>query len=73
MLSNKIVDIVATVFLFLGFLLALSPHATHIPADHSVYHSHAKEITVGLIIGISSLLVLVYHNKALKTRIFNKH
>ena len=71
MISKKIIDIVAIVFMFLGFLLALSPHATHISADHSVYHSHAKEITIGLIVGISSLLVLIYINKALKAKIFN--
>ena len=72
MISKKAVDIVATVFLFLGFFLALSPHATHIAADHSQYHSHAKEITIGLIVGISSLLVLIYNNNALKAKIFNR-
>lgn len=58
--------IILTILMFIGFFIALSPHATHIAADHSVYHSHAKEIAIGLAIGTSSLAVLIHNNRALK-------
>ena len=69
-MNKKYIDVITTVLMFIGFFIALLPHATHISAEHSAEHSHAKEITIGLIIGISSLIVLIYNNKALK--IWNK-
>ena len=59
-------NIIFTILMFIGFFIALLPHATHIAAEHSVEHSHAKEITMGLIMGITSLIALIYNNKALK-------
>ena len=65
-MNKNNVNSISTILMLIGFFIALSPHATHMAADHSSYHSHAKEIIVGLIIGISSLMVLIYNNKALK-------
>ena len=65
-MKKEYINIIFTILMFIGFFIALLPHATHIAAEHSGEHSHAKEITIGLIIGISSLIVLIYNNNALK-------
>lgn len=64
---NQTIDLLAIVFLFIGLFVALSPHATHMVANHPATHTHEKEITSGLILFIIGIVALIWNNKALKS------
>lgn len=61
--KKKLIDAISIIFMFLGFFLAYSPHLTHISAGHTADHTHVREIAIGLVVGIASLMVLVYNNR----------
>lgn len=63
---KKIVDIIATSMLAVGFGLAFLPHAFHakIGLDEGV--SHTKHAITGIFIVVIALLILIYNNKAFK-------
>ena len=65
-MKNRIVNVLGTMLLFIGFVLAFLPHALHtrIGLDDSV--SHTKHVITGIILVVLALAVLVYNNKALK-------
>ena len=66
MKQHKIIDIIGTILLLIGFILAFLPHAFHasIGLDDSV--SHTRHVITGIALVILALAVLIYNNKALK-------
>ena len=68
MRHNKIIDVLGTVLLVIGFFLAFLPHAVHIAVSLDDETSHVKHVVKGMILVITALAVLVYNNKAFKFR-----
>lgn len=66
MKQHKIIDIIGTILLFIGFILAFLPHAFHsrIGLDDSV--AHIKHVITGIILVVLALAILVYNNRALR-------
>ena len=66
MKRHKIIDVIGTIFLFIGFILAFLPHAFHasIGLDGSV--SHAKHVITGMALVILALAALIYNSRALR-------
>lgn len=66
MKHHKSIDIIGTILLFIGFILAFLPHAFHsrIGLDDSV--SHTKHVITGIVLVVLALAVLVYNNNALR-------
>ena len=66
MKQHKIIDIIGTILLLIGFILAFLPHAFHasIGLDDSV--SHTRHVITGIALVILALAVLIFNNKALK-------
>jgi len=63
-LNKKAIDIIGTLLLFLGLLLAFLPHAAHVSAG--LKEDHLQHIITGFALVIISLAVLIHNNKALK-------
>ena len=68
MRHSKIIDVLGTVLLVIGFILAFLPHAVHISIGLDEKAPHVKHVIVGMIIVIIALAILVYNNKAFKLR-----
>ena len=62
----KSLDILGTILLLTGFLLAFLPHAAHISIGLSDESSHASHIISGIALVIAGLAILAYNNDALK-------
>ena len=65
MKHSKLIDVMGTILLFIGFFLAFLPHAFHQKAGFNE-SSHLKHVVYGMITVVISLGILVYNNKALK-------
>lgn len=65
MKRKKILDVIGTILLFIGFLLAFLPHAFHSRIGLSE-QTHLKHVTTGIILVLTALGILIYNNKALK-------
>lgn len=63
---KKIVDVIGTFFLFVGFVLAFLPHALHARIGLSDSTSHLKHVVTGIFIVVIALLILIYNNRAFK-------
>ena len=66
MQHSKIVDIIGTILLVIGFFLAFLPHAVHIAVGLNDETSHVKHVVTGMILVVVALAILIYNNKALK-------
>lgn len=69
MKRKKILDVIGTILLFTGFLLAFLPHAFHSRIGLSE-QTHLKHVITGIVLVLIALGILVYNNNAL--RISNK-
>ena len=65
-MANKLIDIIGTVLLFIGMLIAFSSHAFHAKLGLGEETSHVKHIVSGIVLVVIGLGILVYNNKALK-------
>ena len=66
MRHSKIVDVIATIILGVGMLIAFSSHAFHARIGLGEETSHLKHVIYGMIIAVIGLGILIYNNKALK-------
>ena len=66
---NKLLDILGTLLLILGFSLAFLPHAAHISLGLKDLASHTKYVVYGILLVIIALGILIYNNNALKNPI----
>ena len=65
---NKIVDVIGTIVLVIGFFFAFLPHAVHTAVGLRSETSHLKHLVYGIILVICALGILIYNNKALKIK-----
>ena len=63
---KKLADVLATMLLFIGFVLAFLPHAAHTAIGLDDQTSHIKHVIYGILMVITGLAILIYNNKALK-------
>ena len=66
MKHNKFVDVVGTIILAAGMLIALSSHAFHARIGLSEETSHVKHVIYGMVAAVIGLGILIYNNNALK-------
>jgi len=66
MKHKKILDVIGTISLAIGFGLAFLPHAIHAGLGLDSDTSHVKHVISGIAVIVIALLVLGYNNKALK-------
>ena len=66
MKQHKIIDLIGTILLFIGFLLAFLPHAFHASIGLNDSVSHAKHVITGIALVVLALAILVYNNNALR-------
>ena len=66
MKHHKIIDLIGTIFLLIGFILAFLPHAFHGKIGLNDSISHIKHVVTGIIMVVLALAILVYNNKALR-------
>ena len=59
-------DIIGTILLLTGMLIAFSSHAFHARIGLSGETSHVKHVIYGMITAVIGLGILIYNNKALK-------
>ena len=71
-MKSKILDIVGTILLVIGFFFAFLPHATHIAAGLDNEASHTEHIATGITLIVIALIILVYNNDALNKEFFKK-
>ena len=64
---NKLFDVIGTILLFIGMLLAFLPHALHVKAGLND-QTHLKHVVTGIILVVVALGILIYNNKALKNK-----
>ena len=64
-MKQKLFDVIGTILLFIGFFLALLPHAFHAKIG-LVQESHTNHIIQGIILIVIALIILIWSNKALK-------
>ncbi len=62
---NKLIDIVGTILLLMGFFFAFLPHAFHSKAGFSE-SSHLMHAVYGMILVVIALGILIWNNKVLK-------
>ena len=62
---KNLVDVIGTILLVVGFLLAFLPHATHVAVGLEET-SHLQHVIFGIALVVVGLGILVYNNKALK-------
>ena len=67
MKHNKLIDVIATIILGIGMLIAFSSHAFHAKIGLSEETSHVKHVIYGMVTAVIGLGILVYNNNALKT------
>ncbi|MBI2541652.1 hypothetical protein HYV80_03010 [Candidatus Woesearchaeota archaeon] len=65
MKQNKFIDIIGTLILFAGAVMAFLPHAFHSSIGLED-DSHIKHVITGFILILLGLGILVYNNDALK-------
>ena len=65
-MPNKIIDIVGTILLLIGFFFTFLPHAFHTKLGLSEQTSHVKHVVYGMTLVIVALAILIYNNKALR-------
>jgi len=68
MKHNKIIDVVATIVLAVGFFLAFLPHAFHTAIGLSEKTAHIKHVITGMSLVVIALAALIYNNNALKIK-----
>ena len=66
MKKSKLLDIIGTLSLFIGFILAFLPHAFHASVGLNDSVSHTKHVVAGIALVLAALVVLVYNNGALR-------
>ena len=67
-MANKLIDIITTMLLFIGMLIAFSSHAFHARIGLGEETSHVKHVIYGMAVAVTGLSILIYNNKALKFR-----
>ena len=72
MQKKKILDILGTIILFIGFSLAFLPHALHSRVALVANESHTEHVIQGIVLIIVGLGILIYNNDALKWNPFRK-
>ena len=65
-MTNKIIDVIGTIILAAGMLIAFSSHAFHARIGLNEETSHLKHVIYGIITAIIGLSILIWNNKALK-------
>ena len=65
-MKYKILDVVGTVLLAVGFFFTFIPHAIHVAVGLDAGTSHLKHMIFGMITVVIGLGILVYNNNALK-------
>ena len=65
-MNKKIIDVIGTILLFIGMLIAFSSHAFHTRIGLSEETSHVKHVIYGMITAVIGLGILIYNNKALR-------
>ena len=63
---QKAVDVISTIILAIGMIIAFSSHAFHSRIGLSEETSHLKHVIYGMITTVIGLGILIYNNKALK-------
>ena len=63
---KKLTDIIGTLILFAGMLIAFSSHAFHARIGLGEEASHLKHVIYGITLVIAALVILVYNNNALR-------
>jgi len=64
-MNKKLIDVIATILLFIGMSLAFLPHAFHAKVGFNE-SSHLKHVISGMVLVVAALAVLVHSNNALK-------
>lgn len=64
-MSKKVIDVIATILLFIGMSFAFLPHAFHAKVGFNE-SSHLKHVITGMFLVVAALAILVYNNNALK-------
>ena len=65
-MTNEIVDVIGTILLLIGMIIAFSSHAFHARIGLSEETSHVKHVVYGMTAAVIGLGILIYNNKALK-------
>ena len=65
-MKNRVIDVIGTILLAIGFGLAFLPHAVHARIGLDSGTSHIKHVIAGIIIVVVALLILIYNNRAFK-------
>ena len=68
MKPKKIFDVIGTIILAIGMLIAFSSHAFHARIGLEEEASHLKHVIYGMVTAVIGLGLLIYNNKALKFR-----
>ena len=71
MKAKEFLDVIGTILLFTGFLLAFLPHVFHARIGLSG-QTHLKHVITGMILVLIALGILIYNNNALKSLYKNK-
>ena len=71
-MKSKILDVIGTILLVIGFFFAFLPHAAHIAVGLENGASHTGHIVTGIILIIIALIILVYNNDALNREFFKR-
>ncbi len=67
MKQNKPLDIIGTIILGAGMLIAFSSHAFHSKIGLGEETSHITHIIYGIVLVLLGLGILIWNNKALKS------
>ena len=65
MKTNKIFDVIGTIILAAGMLVAFSSHAFHARIGFGEETSHLSHIIYGMVAAVIGLGILIYNNQAL--------
>ena len=68
MKPKKIFDVIGTIILAIGMLIAFSSHAFHARIGLGEETSHVNHVVYGMAIALTGLGILIYNNNALKFR-----
>ena len=68
MKHSKLLDVIGTIILAIGMLIAFSSHAFHAKIGLGGETSHLKHVLYGIILVLIGLSILVYNNDALDTK-----
>lgn len=64
-MKKRLLDVIGTILLFIGFVLAFLPHAFHAKIGLNDNITHIKHVIYGIGLILISLTILVWNNKAL--------